>query len=184
MNTKNNLRAQNTQNKVKEILLKKLGSKSIHEITVQEICRDARINRTTFYMHYDNIYDLMQNVEVEMQQGINKMFMDTDRGIYKSLTEKSMEQLIYYIYEHAIFYRVLLNDINRLNIIDNDLAAAWKKEIEPTLRKKANTSEIELRYRFEYFNSGFRGIIRTWLNANCQESPEELTQIIKNIIQI
>ncbi len=184
MNTKNNHRARNTQKKIKKILLEKLGSKPLHEITVQEICREARINRTTYYVHYDNIYDLMQNIEMEMQQGINKLFMDADRGIYKPLTEKSMEQLINYIYENALFYRILLNDLNRLNIIDNELAAAWKKQIEPALRKKADTSETELRYRFEYFNSGFRGIIRTWLNTNCQESPKELTQIIKNVIQI
>lgn len=182
MNTHDNQRAQKTKKKIKEALLVKICSKPIRQVTVQEICRDVKVNRTTFYTHYDNINDLMKDIEVEMQQGINQLFLDPDLGVYKPFTEKSLEQLIAYIREHAIFYRILLNDLNSLNIIDHDLAAAWNTELEPVLRKKANTTEAELQYRFEYFNSGFRGIIRKWLNSNCPESPGRLTQIIKDVV--
>lgn len=182
MNTKHNLRAQKTQNKIRKTLLKKLGTKPIHAITVQEICREARICRTTFYVHYDSLDDLMLSIEVEMQQGINNLFMDADRGTYRAFTRRSLEQLINYIQEHALFYRILLNSLNSLNLLDRDLAAAWKRQIEPVLRRRADTTETELRYRFEYFNSGLRGIIRAWLNANCQESPEELARIISPLL--
>ncbi|MCJ7585615.1 MAG: TetR family transcriptional regulator C-terminal domain-containing protein [Anaerolineales bacterium] len=184
MNTKDNLRTLKTQDKIKIILLDKLCGKPINQITVKEICREAKINRTTFYTHYDNIYDLMQNINVEMQQGIRKLAVDPNSGIFRPLTEKGLEQLIIYIHEQAHFYRILLNDFNGLNIIDRELAAQWENEIEPAMRKKTDTIKNELRYRFEYFNWGFRGIIRKWLNTNCPESPEELTQLIKNFVQL
>lgn len=182
MNTYDNMRARKTRKKIKEALLLKISSQPIRQITVQEICREVKINRTTFYSHYDNINDLMKDIEVEMQQGINQLFLDPDLGVYKPFTEKSLEQLITYIHDHVIFYRILLNDLNSLNLIDQDLAAAWNTELEPVQRKKPNTTEAELQYRFEYFNSGFRGIIRRWLNSNCPESPERLTQIIKDVV--
>ena len=184
MNIRNNQRTQNTLKKIKEILLRKLDSRRLNRITVQEICSEAKINRTTFYTHYDNIYDLMQSIEVEMQQGVRKLLLDPNSGIFRPLTEKSLEQLIIYIYEHAHFYRILLNDFNGLNVIDRELAAQWEKEIEPVIRKKTGATETELRYRFEYFNWGLRGIIRKWLNMNCPESPRELTQAIKNVVQL
>ncbi|MGD0876972.1 MAG: TetR/AcrR family transcriptional regulator C-terminal domain-containing protein [Anaerolineales bacterium] len=184
MNTNDNQRAQRTRKRIKEVFLIKITKKPIRKITVQEICKEAKVNRTTFYTHYDNINDLMKEIEVEMQQGINKLFMDSDLGVYKPFTDRSLEQLITYIHERAIFYRILLNNLNSLNIIDQDLSAAWGKEIEPILRKNANSTEAELHYRFEYFNSGLRGIVRRWLNSGCPESPERLVQIIRGVVRL
>ena len=42
------------------------GKRKIGEITVSEICRRADIHRTTFYGHFDDVYDLMQNMVEEM----------------------------------------------------------------------------------------------------------------------
>jgi len=184
MNSKNNRRAQNTQQKIKAILLEKLSDKHLHQVTVQEICHAAKINRTTFYMHFDNLADVMQTIEAEMQEGIKQLFLDPESGMYKPLTDQSLERLIAYLHENANFYRVLLNDLNSLELLDRELAASWEREIEPVFRKKGEWTEIELRYRFEYFNSGFRGIIRRWLNERCPESPAELARVIKNVVQV
>lgn len=183
MNKKNNLRAVKTQNKIKKIVLQKLETKPLREITVKEICKAAKINRTTFYIHFDNIDDLMLSIDVEMQKGLTDLFRDSANGSFKPLNDENTEQLFNYIYENAIFYRVLLNDLNRLNLLDEELTDSWERDIEPAIRKGANISEAELRYRFEYFNSGVRGIARRWLNTNCQESPKELVQMIKHIVQ-
>ena len=156
MNTKDNQQARNTQEKIKAILLAKLASKHISQITVQEICRDAKINRTTFYTHYDNLSDLMHTIEVEMQQGVSQLFLDEESGAYKLLTENSLEKLIGYIHKNAAFYRILLNDFSSLDLLDRDLSAAWEKEIEPAFRKWGDQSEAEIRYRYQSVNSGFR----------------------------
>lgn len=183
-NRKNNLRAQATRKNIKKILLKKLARKSIKEITVQEICRDAGINRTAFYLHYDNIYDLIRDIRAEMQQGIDKLFKDADRGTYKPLTEDRLAQLLAYIRDHAYFYRILLNDLNSLEIIDADLATTWKQDVEPLLKRKTDAGDAELLYRYEYFNSGLRGIVRKWLNSNCPEPPEVLSRIMLSFVQL
>lgn len=184
MNTKDNQQARKTQEKIKAILLARMASQPFHQITVQEICREARINRTTFYTHFDNLSDLMQTIELEMQQGVSRLFLDEASGAYKPLTETSLEKLIGYIYKNAAFYRILLNDFNSLELLDRDLAAAWEKEIEPAFRKKGDATDAQIHYRYEYFNSGFRGIIRRWLNEGCPETPGELTRVIRNVVQV
>lgn len=136
MNTKNNRRAQNTQQKIKATLLEKLADKRFQQVTVQEICRAAKINRTTFYMHFDNLAEVMQTIELEMQQGIKQLFLDPQSGVLMPLTDQSLEQLISYIHENASFYRILLNDFSSLELLDRELAAAWEKEIEPVFRKR------------------------------------------------
>jgi AcrR family transcriptional regulator len=184
MNTKNNQRALETRHKIREVLLEKMAGKSIHQISVQEICKDAKIHRTTFYAHYDDIYDLLNKIELEMEDGISKLFLQSESGIYKPLSEKNLEMLLAYVKQNADFYRVYLNDFNYIKTFDRRIATAWKEEIEPVLKKGSLLSETELRYQFEYFNSGLHGVIRKWLNTNCQESTEELIKAIKRCVHI
>lgn len=66
MNTKGNQRFVQTRQKIKGVFLELLREKKIGEITVSEICRRADIHRTTFYGHFDDVYDLMQNMVEEM----------------------------------------------------------------------------------------------------------------------
>jgi AcrR family transcriptional regulator len=180
----NNQRTQATQKKIQDALLEKLDTKSIHQISVQEVCRSAHVHRTTFYAHYDDLYDLMSSLEVEMENGISELFLQPDSGLYRSLSAASLEKLIDYVRENASFYRVYLNDFGRVKTFDEHVRAAWKEEIEPVLRKGTNVSEVELRYQFEYFNSGLHGVIRKWLNTNCQESTAELIKVLMHCVRI
>jgi len=184
MNTRDNQRAKNTQRKIREVFIGLIAGKSIQQISVQEICRGANIHRATFYAHYDDLNDLMQNIEMEMEQGISNLFYEPGSGVYKSLTEKNLEKLINYVYENAVFYRVYLNDFNNIKSFDKTIAASWKQEIEPVLKKQADKTEAELHYQFEYFNSGLHGVIRKWLNTDCQESPAEVTGILMKCIHL
>ena len=51
---------------IKESLIKLLQTKDIHKITVTDICKEADINRGTFYTHYNDPLDLLQNIEDEL----------------------------------------------------------------------------------------------------------------------
>ena len=57
MNEKD-LRVVKTKENIFETFLSLLAAKPIRKITVQELCTKARINKGTFYYHYDDIYDL------------------------------------------------------------------------------------------------------------------------------
>ena len=63
MNSKNNLRFQQTERKIRDIFLELLKKKELSKITVREICCLANINRTTFYLHHEDIYGLMQCID-------------------------------------------------------------------------------------------------------------------------
>ncbi len=182
MNIKNNQRAHLTQKKIREVLLEKLNDKRNNQISVQEICRGANIHRTTFYSYYDNIDDLMNSIEIDMEEGINKIFLQPEIGTYKTFTEKSLEMLINYVRENSKFYRVYLNDFTYIRTFDKRISEVWKQEIEPVQNKDANLNDTELLYKFEYFNSGLHGVLRMWLNTNCQESSEELIKVLMNCI--
>ncbi len=68
MNSKNNLRFQQTERKIRDIFLDLLKKKELSKITVKEICDSADINRTTFYLHHEDIFELMQCMESDMYE--------------------------------------------------------------------------------------------------------------------
>lgn len=67
---KNDLRIRYTQQILKEHLLLLLNTKPLGKITVKELCASAGVNRTTFYTHYADIYDLMQRIKDQMKEDI------------------------------------------------------------------------------------------------------------------
>lgn len=182
MNTKNNLRAQTTQRNIEGVFIELLGSGDISQITVQEICRRANVNRTTFYAHYEDVYALMHKIECAKDQEICQIFYEPETGAFDALTESKLERLLHFIFDNASFYRVYLNNGNTSDTIDRGIAASWKQYIEPTFSRQPHKTETELYYQFEYFKSGLIGVIKKWLNTNCQESPAELTAIMKNYL--
>ena len=62
MNTKGNQRAVETENRIKYVFLNLLKEKDISRISVSEICKRAEIHRTTFYVHYKDVADLMEHL--------------------------------------------------------------------------------------------------------------------------
>ena len=59
MNQKNNQRFQDTDRRIREYFLSALSEREITKITVQEICAHVGINRSSFYLHYKDVYDLL-----------------------------------------------------------------------------------------------------------------------------
>ena len=62
MNQKNNLRFQEMDRKIREYFLSALSEREPDKITVQEICAHVGINRSSFYLHYRDVYDLLETM--------------------------------------------------------------------------------------------------------------------------
>ena len=60
------IRVEKTQAAIKNAFLEIRAKKPIERITIKELCASAKINKSTFYSHYDDIYDLSEKMQVEM----------------------------------------------------------------------------------------------------------------------
>ncbi|MBN7773447.1 TetR/AcrR family transcriptional regulator [Clostridium aminobutyricum] len=188
MNVKNNQRTQNTQNKIKEVFIELLGGKDINKITIQDICRKANVNRTTFYTHFNDIYDLLQKIEIEKMQTILSL-LQSDTQIQPVLNEVTLEKLLDFVLENANFYKVYLNDfyvsptINTLlDHLDTLLVSCNNQNYNNLFGQNLHEQKVELYYEIEYLKAGMVGVIRTWLNSDCQETPKELAHILSKCI--
>lgn len=122
MATKNNRRAQMTRLLLRTALTELMQKKPFNEITIKEICEQADLNRTTFYMHYDDQAALLRDIE----EGVQRKALEYLEGIRPCAEATEMiAQFLQYIQAHADLFRILLCDIScepfRRRFIENTL---------------------------------------------------------------
>lgn len=164
------VRVKKTKEKLHQALLKLLRTEPLTKITVRELCTEANVNRTTFYVHYGNVADCFQEISskilIEMRTQLRKKAGCTPTDflhIYFRIAK-----------ENQIIFRV----IHSTNIQD------------PMIREMVNLSNEFLNHAmyvpkenenlaYTYILSGFYGMVGAWLQDGCQESEEELQNIMR-----
>ena len=64
------LRVEKTEKGIKNAFIELRSRKPLEKITIKELCESAQINKSTFYSHYKDIYDLSDHLEEEVVASI------------------------------------------------------------------------------------------------------------------
>ena len=178
MNTKNNQRARNTDETIVRAVFGIMvdENKPVNRITVREVCERSEINRSTFYAHYLDVYDVVEQVEHTMAEGLTKSFL---RKLEEGQDLGScFEALFGFVREHRQFYRLYFQTSGRSGVI----GIAWE-----LLRDRMQAlsyesfgyrSEEEMKYHGEFFIYGLSAMLRRWIDRDCRETPGELLDML------
>lgn len=169
-----------TRKVLKESLINLLQKKQISSITIKEICDLADINRSTFYAHYSNQYDLLNSIEEEFIKDLvgtlNEYNCSKDEDALL-MTEKLFE----YIAKKSDICQTLLSENSDIHF--------QKKGMMITQQYIFNNwftdSQLD-QDKYEYINlflvSGSIHVIKNWLENKQNKTPKEMAQIINNFI--
>lgn len=177
MNIKNNLRFQETEQKIQQTLLKILKSKNFDKVTVREICSDAQINRSTFYAHYLDVYDLIEKTESSLHKELASSFADGSIDTDNFLNSTYLTIFLQHIYDNKNFYRVCLKT-RKSYPIQQGFEHIFNAIVKPYCEKTGLKSQNEMMYFFVYFQAGFTTMLKRWVENDFQESPDELAEIM------
>lgn len=175
MNKSDNERFQTTEGKIIDSFIDLLTKKPLSEITVSSICRLSGIHRTSFYLHFQDVYDLMEQIERRLATYYGSLFetseQDYDLG-------KNFRRLFAFIYEHQAFYLVYWNHAKDLTILDAALSNDAENHVKAVAAELGFVNEAETEYHRTFFRAGLAALIGCWLIRGCAETPEELSQIL------
>lgn len=166
MNIPNNKRKKDSQNRIEKVFLQKVQTKDLDKITVSDICKEAKINRTTFYANYLDVYDLADKVRERMMLEYASIFSDNNDGH----TPGNYLKMFKHIKENQIFYRTYF----KLNYDNYPISSAY---YDKEFAKKWHRDKL-IEYHAEFFKAGITAIIKKWLDNDCKESPEDITNVI------
>jgi len=167
MNTKNNKRRRESQEKIERAFIELLQKHEINEITVSDLIKITGLNRSTFYANYIDIFDLADKTRERLENEFSNLFAEYDYFNERSGALK----MFTHIKENQIFYKTYF----KLCYDDKHLISIYDK-------RRAEKEQItdNLKYHIEFFRNGLNAIIKLWLKGGCEESPEELAEVLKS----
>lgn len=170
MNVKNNKRRKDSQEKLTKAFIALLQTRDLKDITVSDLIKQTGLNRSTFYANYLDIFDLADQTRHTLEQDFSNLFADYDYFNDRSGALKMFQ----HIKENQIFYKTYF----KLCYDDRHLISIYDPK-----RAKQEHVETNLKYHIEFFRNGLNAIIKLWLAGGCQESPEEMAQVLKQEYQ-
>ncbi len=168
MNIPNNKRKKESQEKIKKAFIEMIQTKEINQISVTDIVKNARVNRSTFYVSYLDVYDLADKIKEEMFD--NLLILYKEQAIKREHSYNYLT-LFKHIKENQIYYKTLF----RLNY---DFGEHYDTEMEKQEAIKYLGTTDNMEYHVEFFKAGINAIIKKWLFNGCIESPEEINAIL------
>lgn len=166
MNKTNNKRKKQSQQKIEEIFIDLIQMKQINEITVTDLCKKAKLNRSTFYANYIDIYDLANKIREKLELEVKEVFKEEMEKQYNS---NNFLKLFYHIKSNQELYKTYFKlDMDKSNSIN---------EYDYNLYKYFYNDKY-LDYHINFFKAGLNAILKMWLDNGCKESPEEINEII------
>ncbi len=183
MNTKGNNRSViRTQTMLKNGLTELMLKKPVRQISVKELTAYVNLNRGTFYLHYRDIFDLLEHIENEMLEYFQDILESHQAEELKGKPFPLLKDIFQFLGENADFCRAILGENKDWNFIDK-LKTILKEKCFydwEYLFAKADPEIYEIYYSFVL--SGCIGIIENWLFSDMKQSAEEIATITENII--
>ena len=174
-----------------DALLTILKKKPFEYITVSEICELAGVNRSTFYLHYENTNDLLTETTRRIIDGflsyfpvdaeiITRKFSDCDLSELNYISVEYLNPYLSYIREHKIVISTALTH-NNIFGFQNIFQRMFENIFDPILARFRYPSE-DRKYVMIYYLNGINAIIIQWIKDGCEKSNEDISRIIHECI--
>ena len=179
----------NTAVKMDKALIKLLDKKAFDFITVKEICNEAGVNRSTFYLHYENTADLLEEAIEYTNEEFLSYFNENGKSFIEDMNNKSDSELMLISPRYLKPYLKYIKDNKALHL-SGVLKSAYMKPHEKFERvaehifnpimEKLGIEESQRKYILTFYIHGIVAIVEQWLKNDCRESIDEICEIIIN----
>ncbi|ALX49589.1 TetR/AcrR family transcriptional regulator [Lentibacillus amyloliquefaciens] len=178
MNEKLDRRKKYTRMVLKDSLITLLETKQISAITVKEICEEADINRSTFYSHYHDQFDLLEQIEEELIADLN-IYLNQYNFEREAEALKMTEKLLEYVVSKRDICQTLLSgngdqsfERRVMDVARTFLIKSWidNNEVDEDISEYASTFII----------SGSIYVIKHWLANDMDKSPKQMAELINS----
>ena len=177
----------NTAVKFDKALLSLLEQKPFEYITISEICEKACVNRSTFYLHYENTCDLLKEAAQHIldsflsyfsvdAKSIAYRFADCDLHELLFITPEYISPYLNFIKDNRQIFRTSIRQFGTMNF--EDVYERMFIHIFDPVLSRFHFPEKERSYIMKFYLSGITAIVMEWLDNDCEDSVDNIIKII------
>ena len=188
---KNESKYFNTAIRMDEALITLLEKKDFEYITIKEICDAAGVNRSTFYLHYENTSDLLKETtryiidkhlayyEIDKKQ-ISLQFENCTREELLFVADEYLIPYLTFIKENQRLFKVSIKQFRSMNM-DEVYGRMFEHIFSPILAR-FGVPEAERSYVMKFYLTGVFAIIMEWLNNHCSDDMKMMIKVITDCV--
>ena len=181
-----------TAARMDEAFLALLEKKDFAYITVKEICEAAGVNRSTFYLHYETMADLLsESVSHMSEQFLTYMKKDSQTFVTKLrdcpldelylITPEYLTPYLGYIEQHKRLFRTARENAAVLGM-DKSYDRMFHHVFTPIL-DRYGIPQQDRRYIMAFYIQGLMAIISEWLKNDCADSIAYVVDMIQRCVK-
>ena len=181
-----------TAARMDEAFLALLEKKDFAYITVKEICEAASVNRSTFYLHYETMADLLsESVSHMNEQFLTYMKKDSQTFVTKLrdcpldelylITPEYLTPYLGYIEQHKRLFRTARENAAVLGM-DKSYDRMFRHVFTPIL-DRYGIPQQDRRYIMAFYIQGLMAIISEWLKNDCADSIAYVVDMIQRCVK-
>ena len=178
----NDSRVKRTKKLIRKGLAELAKKKSINKITVKELTDLIEINRGTFYLHYKDIFDLVESIENSLYDEFNEIIKTVNPKTILETPIDILEKFCVFISENADAFVMLIgengdaNFVYRIGTVMNDAVFELFSSIYPEMDSERYS------FTYEYCKYGSVGLIRCWIIENHDWTPRQVADLWLRLI--
>ena len=177
----------NTAVKMNKALIDLLEKKDFEYITIKEICALAGVNRSTFYLHYENTSDLLKETTRYIidsflayfsvdQQSIAYQFETCDLKDLIFITPEYLSPYLTFIKENQRIFKTSIKQFGSMDF-DSVYNKMFRYIFNPVLAR-FHFPEKDRIYILKFYLVGITAIVMEWLENDCSEDINNIIRII------
>ena len=170
-----------TRRQLKKGLAALMKEKSVNQITVKELVEEVDIHRSTFYLHFKDIQDLLREIEENMEAQIKRAIEEHPIVSGNENAFYFIEDMFRVLDEEREISKALIGPNGDMGFIHR-IERIIKENSRGTLEKMFPGKKEDLKYFYAFCLSGCLGLVKVWLNEGEEKSPEEMAQMTFNMI--
>ena len=182
VNEKKDRRIQKTEHQLRAGLAKLLKEKNIREITVKELVKEVEINRSTFYLHYTDIYNMMNTIEEELMEEFRQVIADHPEVDLECENVAYVKEIFGVLEKNKDICQALMGEHGDMVFVYQleDLIA----EHSVRLFKSRHPEMVEeLQYTYTFCLFGCIGMIKKWLDEETNQTVEEMAAFTDKLLK-
>lgn len=182
----------NTALRMDEALLVLLEKKDLEYITVKEICHQAGVNRSTFYLHYETIADLVNEALEMINRRFLSYFPQREEEILGNIDRREREDLVLVTREYLLPYLRFIRDNKKVyraafrnpgSMQAHTRYGELKQHILGPVLERFEIPAARRPYYMAYYVEGIIAIVKEWLHQDCADEVETIADIIESCVR-
>ena len=182
----------NTALRMDEALIALLEKKDLEYITVKEICHQAGVNRSTFYLHYESIAELLDETMEMINQRFLSYFPQEEEAVLGDMEHRELNDLVFVTQEYLLPYLRFIQDNKKVyraafrnpsSMQANARYGVLKQRILDPILERFEIPAARRPYYIAYYVEGIAAIIKEWLRHDCGDSVEMIAAIIESCVR-